>query len=109
ALLQSVCVQSPHAASGSLTLESQRRLVRADGREVTLTPIEFRLLNVLFAERPLDVPLDRLLDAVWGTTEGLGTAELVRTHIRNLRQKLQQVGLPDAIRTHRGHGYALEV
>jgi hypothetical protein len=108
ALLQSVSVEHPRDAIGSLTLDSGRRLVSADGREVTLTRIEFRLLRTLFAQRPLDVPLDRLLDDVWGTTEGMGTAELVRTHVRNLRQKLAHIGLPDAIRTHRGQGYALE-
>ena len=92
-----------------LTLDALRRLARVDGDEVALTRIEFRLLEVLYERRPEDISLERLLESVWGTTAGVGTAELVRTHVRNLRQKLSQVGLPDAIRSHRGHGYALEV
>ena len=92
-----------------LTLDPQRRLARVDGREAALTRIEFRLLEALYERRPDDLSLERLLESVWGTTAGVGTAELVRTHVRNLRQKLGQVGLPDAIRSHRGHGYALEV
>ncbi len=91
-----------------LTLDAGRRLARVDGSEVSLTRIEYRLLDALYRHRPDDVTLDRLLQDVWGSTEGMGTAELVRTHIRNLRHKLTQLGLPDAIRSHRGHGYALD-
>jgi two-component system catabolic regulation response regulator CreB len=75
---------------------------------VPLTRIEYRLLETLYEHRPEDVSLQSLLIGVWGTTEGMGTAELVRTHVRNLRQKLAQLGLPDAIRSHRGRGYALD-
>ena len=49
-----------------------------------------------------------VLDAVWGSHEGVGTAELVRTHVRNLRQKLVGIGLGDAVRVRRGRGYAFE-
>lgn len=91
-----------------LALDPARRLARVNGREAPLTRIEYRLLESLYAQKPEDVSLHRLLQDVWGTTEGMGTAELVRTHIRNLRQKLTQLGLPDAIRSHRGRGYALE-
>jgi DNA-binding response OmpR family regulator len=93
---------------GTLALDAQRRVARVDGSEVPLTRIEFRLLEALRAQGPGDVALDQLLRDVWGTTVGVGTAELVRTHVRNLRQKLAQIGLPDAIRSHRGRGYALE-
>jgi hypothetical protein len=92
-----------------LILDASRRAAVAHGREIALTRIEFRLLEILYQRRSYDVPLEQLLDFVWGTSEGLGTAELVRSHVRNLRQKLSYIGLPDAIRSHRGRGYALEV
>jgi hypothetical protein len=91
-----------------LTLDPQRRLARVDGHEAALTRIEFRLLDALYERRSDDVSLESLLETVWGTTAGVGTAELVRTHVRNLRQKLTRLDLPNAIRSHRGLGYALE-
>jgi DNA-binding response OmpR family regulator len=83
-------------------------MARVNGSQVLLTRIEFRLLEALRAQDPGDVSLEQLLQDVWGTTEGVGAAELVRTHVRNLRQKLAQIGLPDAIHSHRGRGYALQ-
>jgi two-component system OmpR family response regulator len=93
----------------ALTLDAQKRIAGFEGREAGLTRIEFRLIEALQEQQPADATLESLLESVWGTTVGVGTSELVRTHVRNLRQKLSQIGLPDAIRTHRGHGYALEV
>jgi DNA-binding response OmpR family regulator len=107
-LIDALTRTCPPPAQVGLTLDSQRRLALANGAEVLLTRTEFRLLEVLQERSPSDVSLEQLLDSVWGTAEGIGTAELVRTHVRNLRQKLSQVGLPDAVRSHRGRGYALE-
>jgi hypothetical protein len=33
----------------------------------------------------------------------------VRAQVRNLRRKLAEIGLPDAVRSRRGHGYSLVV
>jgi DNA-binding response OmpR family regulator len=94
---------------GTLKLDPARRLASVEGREITLTRTEFRLLEVLFERQPSDVSLAEVLMAVWGFTEGRSTSELVRTHIRNLRAKLVQIGLVDAVRSRRGRGYALVV
>jgi hypothetical protein len=90
-----------------LMLDSGQRLARLGGKEERLTRIEYRLLETLYEHRPQDVALNDLLQEVWGTAAGMKTAELVRTHVRNLRQKLTRLDLPDAIRSHRGLGYAL--
>jgi DNA-binding response OmpR family regulator len=106
--LLSALARSEASRRPGLTLDATRRVARVNGSEAPLTRIEYRLLEALYEHRPDDMTLDRLLQDVWGSTEGMGTAELVRTHIRNLRLKLSQLGLPDAIRSHRGRGYALE-
>ena len=92
---------------GRLHLDAARRLAAAGGREVALTRTEFRLLQLLQERHPGDVPLLEVLAAVWGFTEGRGTSELVRAHVRNLRRKLSEIGLSDAVRSRRGRGYAL--
>jgi DNA-binding response OmpR family regulator len=102
-------VSGTNERAGPLALDAGRRLAVSDGREVALTRTEFRLLQVLLDHQPREVPLLELLQAVWGFTEGRGTSELVRAHVRNLRVKLGQLGLPDAVRSRRGQGYALVV
>lgn len=93
--------------SAGLSLDAQRRLARANGDEVALTRTEYRLLELLRQHQPRDVSLDEVLESIWGSREGYGTAELVRTHIRNLRGKLRQIGLSEAITSRRGRGYSL--
>jgi DNA-binding response OmpR family regulator len=95
--------------AGALRLDRGRRLALSAGREVALTRTEFRLLEVLFERQPGEVSLIDVLSSVWGYTEGRGTSELVRAHVRNLRAKLAEIGLPDAVRSRRGRGYALAV
>jgi len=92
----------------SLVLDQSRRVAQANDLDVMLTRTEYRLLQVLHDRRPEDVALGDVLEAVWGSREGVGTAELVRTHIRNLRAKLSQIGMGEAIRSKRGRGYSLE-
>lgn len=81
----------------------------ANGREVILTRTEFRLLEYLLQRLPEEIPIPQLVSEVWGFSADTSTSDLVRVHIRNLRLKLQQIGLPDAIRSRRGRGYAFVV
>jgi len=90
-----------------LRLDPERRLAVSQGLEVALTRTEFLLLDVLYERRPREVGLMEVLQTVWGFTEGRGTSELVRSHVRNLRLKLAKIGLPDAVQSRRGRGYAL--
>lgn len=80
--------------------------VLRDGREVRLTPIEFQLLAVLARNRGRLMTSTALLAAVWGSTH-VEDAPLLRTHIANLRSKIED---EDAVRwryiaTQTGVGY----
>jgi len=61
---------------------------RHAGRQVRLTPIEYRLLRELMEKRGLVLPTEELLVRVWGFHPGTGGAEVLRAHVRNLRRKL---------------------
>jgi two-component system KDP operon response regulator KdpE len=75
--------------------------------EVHLTPIEFSLLRVLATNRGLLLTHRQLLAEVWGAQYEDATP-LLRTHIANLRGKLQRAGQdPSLIRTDAGIGYRL--
>ena len=97
-------------ASGiALTLDASRRVARANGREVDLTRTEFRLLEALYGHRGREIAQDEALEAAWGAGDWSGNVAVLRAHMRNLRLKLAQIGLPNAVRSLRGRGYALVV
>jgi DNA-binding response OmpR family regulator len=83
---------------------AQRRVV-VDGREVALTPLEFKLLSA-FVQNPNQVlSRDQLLELVWGDSYGV-SGDQVKLYVGYLRKKLA----PDApesapIDTVRGFGY----
>jgi DNA-binding response OmpR family regulator len=47
------------------------------------------------------------MEALWGAGDWSRNLSLLRAHMRNLRLKLAQVGLANAVRSRRGKGYAL--
>jgi DNA-binding response OmpR family regulator len=76
------------------------------GREITLTGLEFRLLQT-FMENPKRVMNKQLLlDKVWGT-DFFGDDNVVEVYVKQLRQKLEAEGEPRLIQTIRGVGYVL--
>jgi two-component system phosphate regulon response regulator PhoB len=89
---------------GTITLDVDRHEVRVGGKPVSLTALEFRLLQT-FLERPGRVQTrDTLLSDVWGIDAEI-TTRTVDTHIKRLREKLGAGG--DIIETLRGVGYRL--
>ncbi len=91
-----------------IVIDLVRHRVSRNGRKVHLGPTEYRLLRT-FMERPTRVlTRAQLLDYVWG--RGVYVEErTVDVHIRRLRKALNGEGEPDAIRTVRSGGYALDL
>ena len=89
-----------------LSLNPQTREVLRATRPITLTKIEFDLLE-LFLRHPRQVlTRDQILDLVWGYTFDSGTNSLA-VYIGYLRRKLEEDGETRLIQTVRGVGYAL--
>jgi two-component system KDP operon response regulator KdpE len=86
-----------------LTIDLVAHRVTIDGDEVHLTPIEFALLRVLATSRG-PVTHQALAASVWGTLHS-DPASRVRTHIRNLRAKLDPDQHRNPIRTEVAIGY----
>ena len=95
----------PRIEAGGLVLDMAAHAVWVNGEEVHLTPTEFSLLRVLVLNRGLLLTHRQILTEVWGPEYGDATPVL-RTHIANLRGKLQ-AGEHDRrlIRTDSGIGY----
>jgi two-component system, OmpR family, KDP operon response regulator KdpE len=80
--------------------------VLRDGREVKLTPIEFKLLSALARNRGRLMTSRALLSDVWGPTYA-NDSPLLRTHIANLRHKIDGADARawSYIQTEAGVGY----
>jgi len=91
---------------GELKIDSEAHRVWAQGREVELTALEFRLLMTFYERRERVQSRSRLLDDVWGVSPDLVT-RTVDTHVKRLREKLGRCG--ELIETVRGVGYRLSI
>jgi DNA-binding response OmpR family regulator len=91
---------------GVVTVDGAGRRVEVDGRELELTPTEFRLLAALMRNRNQAVSQLQLLEEVWGNADV--DPKQVRLYVSYLRRKLVAAGI-DPIETVRGFGYRYRV
>ena len=87
-----------------LLVDLNARVVRRDGEEIHLTPIEFDLLRALVRHRGRLMTHRSLLVEVWGPQYRDDT-QVLRAHIANLRRKIEPPGERRYIRTDAGVGY----
>jgi two-component system phosphate regulon response regulator PhoB len=87
---------------GVLRVDREGERVWVAGQEVTLTPLEFKLLVTLHDRRAQVQSRDALLSEVWGISADVRT-RTVDTHVKRLRNKLGDVA--DYVQTVRGIGY----
>ena len=88
-----------------LSIDFARRAVTFDDAEVSLTPLEFKLLAA-FVRHPRQVlSRDQLLELVWGHAHGV-SGDQVKLYVGYLRRKLAPGDPADVpIETVRGFGY----
>lgn len=101
-------VASPLLEAGDIELNTVEQVVRRAGVEVTLSPMEYRILEYLM-HRPRVVVskrelLEHMYDYNWEHH-----SNVIEAHVSNLRRKMdERAGLP-SIETLRGRGYRLLV
>jgi two-component system phosphate regulon response regulator PhoB len=87
---------------GVLRVDRDGQRVWLSGNEVTVTPLEYKLLVTLHDRRGQVQSRDALLSDVWGISADL-TTRTVDTHVKRLRSKLGEAA--DYVQTVRGVGY----
>lgn len=93
--------------SGDLEVDLEKRRVLVGGCNVHLTPIEFRLLEVLAQNAGRVVTHRQLLKQVWGASH-IGDNHYVRIYMAQLRHKLEEdPAQPRFLLTEVGVGYRL--
>jgi len=91
-----------------VTINAATHEVTCDGREVSLTPLEFDLLLAL-AKHPRQVMTrQKLMEEVWGYHHS-GDTKLINVHVQRLRSKIEKdPERPEIVITVRGVGYRVE-
>ncbi len=74
---------------GELALDCNSYELTTPDRMVLLTPVEFELVQFLMRHPGHVYSADDLLQEVWGYPPGTGMPDLVRVHIKNLRDKIE--------------------
>ncbi len=87
-----------------LTMDTGSHAVYRGKREVSLTSLEFRVLQEFLIHPQQVLSKDVLLDRVWGYDFD---ANVVEVYVKQLRQKLEAGGELRLIHTIRGTGYVL--
>ena len=92
---------------GPLVVDPGAHEVVLDGRQVSLTRIEFELLELLSSAPRRVFSRGQLLESVWGYSSG--DDHVVDVHVANLRRKIGECASEQRfIRTVRGVGYRFE-
>jgi two-component system response regulator BaeR len=96
------------AIPAGLVIDEASHKVSLDGKEIELTPVEFRLLAALAAAPGRVFSRDGLLEKLYADHRVV-TDRTVDAHVKNLRRKLEEIRPgSDLVRSIYGVGYKLE-
>lgn len=96
-------------AVGDFILDTRSyELITPTRGKVRLTPVQYELLHHLMRHPGEIFSPGRLLDEVWDYPSDTGSPDLVRVHIKNLRERIEEdPRSPKFIRTVPGYGYTV--
>ena len=92
--------------AGDLTLDTASHKVTRGGKEISLTPREYKLLEYLMRNRGIVLSREKIENHIWDFDYEGGT-NVVDVYIRYLRKKLDTDPGKKLIHTVRGSGYVL--
>ena len=74
--------------SGGLELNTSTKEVKVDGNQVKVTPIEYRILELLLRNKGRVFSIDEIYEKVW-KEESFNVENTVAVHIRRIREKIE--------------------
>lgn len=72
-----------------LVIDDTRRKVSVDGKEVKLTPIEYKILRLLVQERGKVLSISEIYESIWHM-QAIGADNTIAVHIRHIREKIER-------------------
>lgn len=71
-----------------LEINDIQRKVTVDGREVKLTPIEYKILRLLAKEQGRVMSISQIYENIWHM-QAIGADNTIAVHIRHIREKIE--------------------
>lgn len=94
--------------NGGLELDDGAKKVTVDGQEVSLTPVEYKIVKFLMENQGLVFSSSQIYENVWNEPS-YGADNIVAVHIRHIREKIEiNPKEPRYIKVIWGHGYKME-
>ncbi|MCT2535163.1 response regulator transcription factor [Aquibacillus koreensis] len=91
-----------------LTLDQSAKEVKVDGEQVKLTPIEYKIVELLMTHAGRVFSIDEIYERVWNEP-GYNAENTVAVHIRKIREKIEIDGKnPRYLKVVWGIGYKME-
>ena len=95
--------------AGNLEVNSAKRIAYVDGKKLSLTDIEYNILEYLLINKQQVISPSQLFEAIWHEEYYYGANNTIMVHIRHLRQKIEKDPQePEHIKTIWGKGYYFE-
>ena len=93
---------------GSVRVDTEKGVAQKNGKELSLSALEYRLLLALLAHRGSAVSRDTLLQELWDLSGEYVNDNTLTVYIKRLREKIEDdPQSPKLIRTLRGQGYQI--
>lgn len=93
------------AACGNIRLNKEKMQVLLEGREITLTALEYRMLLILMENKGRTLPRSLILEKLWDSEGNFVNDNTLTVTVKRLREKLDHTR---CITTVRGIGYRME-
>lgn len=80
--------QAHTLVNGGLVLDDEKKQVTVDGKDVKLTPSEYRILKLLMENMDRVYSSGEIYERVWDE-DSYGSDNIVAVHIRHIREKIE--------------------
>jgi two-component system phosphate regulon response regulator PhoB/two-component system alkaline phosphatase synthesis response regulator PhoP len=97
---------SPSSYNNVIEIDKDSREIIVDGKKISATFTEFKILELLFAKKGKVFSRDEILDYIWGQDK-IVVDRTIDVHIKNLRDKIGKYG--KSIKNIRSIGYKFEI
>ncbi len=92
---------------GSFVLNVSKSLIESEDTKIELTKNELKILHYLVMNKGKIVSRNEIMDYLWDSESFIDDNTLT-VNMTRLRNKLEQMGVVDYIKTKRGQGYIIE-
>ena len=72
-----------------LIVDDKYRKVSVEGKEVKLTPLEYKILRLLIQQSGKVLSIEQIYESIWNM-KAVGADNTIAVHIRHIREKIER-------------------